>query len=108
MVRTREHGDTEVVIEIVPVADQPVTISEASVQFLGSEEEWNQYVHEDASREGSMNFEYVPQCFDSSGSQSHFLIEKQVLGAPKETAHQWSTRIHRGSGSQANTTSAIV
>jgi len=50
MVRTREHGDTEVVIEIVPISDQPVTIGEASVHFLGSEEEWNQYVHEDASR----------------------------------------------------------
>ena len=54
MVRTRGHGDTEVVIEIVPVAEQPVTIGEASVHFLGSEEEWNQYCHEDASREGSI------------------------------------------------------
>lgn len=54
MIRTRGHGDPEVVIEIVPVADQTVTIGEASVQFLGSEEEWNRYVHEDASREGSI------------------------------------------------------
>ena len=31
MVRTRGWGDTEVVIETVPVADHPVTIGEASV-----------------------------------------------------------------------------
>ena len=52
-IRTRGHGDPEVVIEIVPVAGQPVTIGEASVYFPGSEEEWNQYCHEDTDRGGS-------------------------------------------------------
>ena len=46
-IRTRGHGDPEVVIEIVPAAGQPVMVGEASVYFLGSEEEWNQYCHED-------------------------------------------------------------
>ena len=54
MVRTRGYGDTEVEIEIVPVPDQSMTIGEASVCFLGSEEEWNQYCHEDTIREGSI------------------------------------------------------
>jgi hypothetical protein len=46
MVRTRGWGDTEVVIEIVPVADQPVTIGEASVRFPGSDEEWNKFLRD--------------------------------------------------------------
>jgi len=46
MVRTRGWGDPEVVIEIVPVADQPVTIGEASVHFPGSDEEWNECVRD--------------------------------------------------------------
>lgn len=45
-VRTRGWGDTEVVIEIAPVADQPVTIGEASVHFPGSDEEWNKFVRD--------------------------------------------------------------
>lgn len=46
MVRTRGWGDTEVVIEIVPVTDQPVTIGEASVHFPGSDDEWNECVRD--------------------------------------------------------------
>lgn len=46
MVRTRGWGDTEVVIEIVPVAGQPVTIGEASVHFPGSDEEWSKCVRD--------------------------------------------------------------
>jgi hypothetical protein len=52
-IRTRGHGDPEVVIEIVPAADQPVMVGEASVHFLGSEDEWNQYCQEDTDRGGS-------------------------------------------------------
>jgi hypothetical protein len=46
IVRTRGWGDTEVVIEIVPVADQPVTIEEASVHFPGSDDEWNECIRD--------------------------------------------------------------
>ena len=46
MVRTRGWGDPEVVIEIVPVADQPVIIGEASIHFPGSEDEWNECVRD--------------------------------------------------------------
>jgi hypothetical protein len=46
MVRTRGWGDTEVVIEIDPVADQPVIIGEASVHFPGSDDEWNECVRD--------------------------------------------------------------
>ena len=46
MVRTHGWGDTEVVIEAVPVSDRPVTIGEASVHFPGSDEEWNKLVRD--------------------------------------------------------------
>jgi hypothetical protein len=53
LVRTRGHGDSEVVIEVVPVPDQPVTIGEASVSFLGTEDDWNKYCREYTDRRGS-------------------------------------------------------
>jgi len=44
--RDSRIASREVVIEIVPGADQPVTIGEASVHFPGSDEEWNKCVRD--------------------------------------------------------------
>lgn len=37
---TRGHGDTEVVIEIVPTLEHPMILDELEVQFPGNDDEW--------------------------------------------------------------------